>query len=129
MSEAKKLPSGRWRNQLYVGRGPDGKRIYESFTADTKKEADRLAANRAREIELGVQKQRTPSFMTVGEAVDSYIASNESVLAPKTIREYKGYRKRYFQGIMQIRIRDLTNLTVQTEINVESRRLAPKSVR
>lgn len=129
MSEAKKLPSGRWRNQLYVGKTPDGKRIYESFTADTKKEADRLAANRAREIELGVRKQHTPALMTVGEAIDSYIGTNENVLAPKTIREYKGYRARYFQGIMGTRIRDLTNLTVQAEINVESRRLAPKSIR
>lgn len=114
---------------MYVGKDPNGKRLYESFTADSKREADRLAANRARELEIGIQKSRIPQLMTVGEAIDSYIATNESVLAPKTIREYRGYRKRYFQGIMNTRIRDLTNVTAQAEINVESRRLAPKSVR
>ena len=129
MSEAKKLPSGRWRNQLYVGKDATGKRLYESFTADTKKEADRLAANRARELELGIQKSRIPSLMTVGEAIDSYIETNENVLAPKTIREYRGYRERYFSGIMRTRIRDLSTLTAQTEINAQARIYAPKTVR
>lgn len=129
MSEAHKLPSGRWRNQLYVGKDANGKRIYESFLGETKKEADLKAAARAREIELGKQKVRAPSLLTVGEAVDEYLDTNENVLAPKTIREYRGYRARYFQGIMRVRIRDLTNAVCQTEINVESRRLAPKSVR
>lgn len=129
MSEAKKLPSGAWRNRLYVGRDENGKRIYESFTAPTKKEADRLAAVRAREIEMAAIKSATPSMMTVAEAIDAYITSNESVLAPKTIREYKGYRARYFQGILHYRIKDLTNTILQQEINRESRRLSPKSVR
>ena len=129
MSEAKKLPSGRWRNQLYVGKDSTGKRLYESFTADTKKEADRLAANRARELELGVQKSRIPALMTVGEAIDTYIETNENVLAPKTIREYRGYRERYFAGIMRTRIRDLTNLTAQSEINAQARVYSPKTVR
>lgn len=129
MSEAKKLPSGKWRNRLYVGRDATGKRVYESFTASTKKEADRLAAVRAREIELGYKKSGSPPLMTVGEAIDLYISSNESVLAPKTIREYKGYRIRYLQGIMSVRIKDLTNTVIQKEINEEARRLSPKSIR
>ena len=71
MSEAKKLPSGRWRNRLYVGKDAEGKRIYESFTADSKKEADALAAVRAREIELGVKKKSSPASFTVAEAVEA----------------------------------------------------------
>lgn len=129
MAEAHKLPSGSWRAQVYVGKDPNGKRIYESFTANTKKEADLLAAARARELEIGIQKDRAPSQMTVGEAIDQYLETNYNVLAPKTIREYKGYRARYFQGIMRVKIRDLTNATIQREINSEARRLAPKSVR
>lgn len=129
MAEAHKLPSGSWRAQVYVGKDPNGKRIYESFTADTKKEADLLAAVRARELEIGIQKDRAPQLMTVGEAIDQYLETNENVLAPKTIREYKGYRRRYFQGLMSVRIRDLSNATMQREINAESQRLSPKSVR
>lgn len=101
MAEAHKLPSGSWRAQVYVGKDPNGKRIYESFTANTKKEADLLAAARARELEIGIQKDRAPQLMTVGEAIDQYLDTNENVLAPKTIREYKGYRARYFQSLRE----------------------------
>ena len=47
MAKAKKLPSGQWRTLVYSHtekvNGKD-KRIYESFTADTKKESEYLAA-------------------------------------------------------------------------------------
>ena len=129
MSEAKKLPSGKWRNRLYVGKDSNGKRIYESFTAATKKEADALAAVRAREIELGVKKKNAPANYTVAEAVSDYLESNEAVLKPKTIREYKGYAKRYLQDLLRLRIRDLTPTVCQRAINKEAKRLSPKSVR
>ena len=44
MASAKKLPSGNWRVSLYIGLDEKGKRKYKSFTADTKKEAEFLAA-------------------------------------------------------------------------------------
>lgn len=37
MAKAKKLPSGSWRVNQYVGKDADGKRVYKSFTADSKK--------------------------------------------------------------------------------------------
>lgn len=129
MSDAKKLPSGKWRNLLYVGKDENGKRIYESFTADTKKEANLLAMARAREIELGIKKDRTPSELTVGEAVDRYISDRSNILAPKTIREYKGYRRLYMQGIMNLKLKNLTESIIQREINKEAHSLSPKSVR
>lgn len=129
MSEAKKLPSGKWRNLLYVGKDENGKRIYESFTADTKKEANLLAMARARELEQGIRKDRTPSELTVGEAIDRYIEERDSVLEPKTVREYKGYRRNYAQNLMHVRLKNLTPADVQREINRESRRLSPKSIR
>ena len=129
MSEAKKLPSGKWRNLLYVGKDENGKRIYESFTADTKKEANLLAMERARELEMGIKKARTPAEMTVGEAIDRYIEDRDAILKPKTIREYICYRKHYLQGLMDVKIKKLTEDMVQREINKATRTLAPKSVR
>ena len=129
MSDAKKLPSGKWRNLLYVGKDENGKRIYESFTADTKKEANLMAMERARELEQGIRKERAPATMTVGEAIDKYIDERNNVLAPKTIREYKGYRRLYAQGLMDIKLKDLTESDVQKEINREARRLSSKSIR
>lgn len=129
MSEAKKLPSGRWRNRLYVGRTPEGKPIIESFTADTKREADRLAANRAREIELGASKYRTPMLLTVGDAVDKYIELHEAVLAENTVRNYLGCRRLYFGSLMDVRICDLTPELIAQAIGSEARQHAPKTVR
>ena len=129
MSEAKKQSNGKWRNLLYVGKDANGKRIYESFTADTKKEANAMAAARARELEVHGYKEKHPTEMTVGEAIDKYIEERDAVLQPKTIREYKGYRKNYFPWLMDIRLKDLTDSMIQRAVNEESRRLSPKSVR
>ena len=45
MATAKKLPSGKWRCLAYIGKDENGKRQYKSFTADSKKEAEFLAAS------------------------------------------------------------------------------------
>ena len=129
MSDAKKQSNGKWRNQLYIGRDENGKRIYESFTADTKKEANALAAARARELEMHGRKQHNPCELTVGEAIDKYIEDRDAVLQPKTIREYKGMRRNRFPAIMGIRIKDLTEADVQRAVNAEARRASPKSIR
>lgn len=51
MAKAKKLPSGSWRAQVFVGLDENGKQIRKSFTAPTKKEAEFLAAEfKARHI-------------------------------------------------------------------------------
>lgn len=128
MSDAKKLPSGKWRNLLYVGKDANGKRKYESFTADTKREANLLASERARELEQGIRRNRIPMELTVGEAIDRYIDDRDAILAPKTVREYRGYRRNYLQGIMNVKIKRLTADMIQREINKDAQRLSPKSV-
>lgn len=128
MAKAKKLPSGNWRVQLFVGYDANGKRIYESYTAPTAAEANLLANTRKYELERGIKKERTPSDMTVGEAIDKYIADRDGILAPKTIREYKGYRRNYAQKIMNIQLKNLAENIIQREINREAKRLSPKSV-
>ena len=46
---AKKLPSGSWSARLFLGEDENGKKHYKSFTAATKREAERLALNYAEE--------------------------------------------------------------------------------
>lgn len=123
-----KLHSGRFRKQVYVGKDKNGKRIYESFIADTEAEVQLLAAARRVELERGLEKTKAPHMMTLGEVIDMYIEDRDGVLAPKTIREYKGYRRNYFQGLMQIKLKNLRESDVQREISRESKRLSPKSV-
>lgn len=124
MAKAKQLASGNWRVLLYIGM-EDGQRKYKSFTAETKREAEYLAA----EYAAHPKKEKASDSMTLGEAIDRYIAVKEGVLSPKTVREYRRFRRLYAQNIMDIRIQDLTTAILQGEVSRESLRLSPKSVR
>lgn len=124
MAKAKKLPSGKWRVLLYVGKDDSGKRMYKSFTADTKKQAEADAALYA----ISKKKQETHE-MTVGEAIDNYIQSKENVLSPSTIGGYRVSRRNHLQNLMDIKLVDIDNNTVQAEINREALRLSPKTLR
>lgn len=124
-----KLHSGRYRKQIYIGRDENGKRIYESFIADTEAEVNLLAAARRVELDKGIKQKNTPHNMTVGEAIDQYIDDRDGILSPKTVREYKGLRRNCLQGIMHLRLPQLNTSNVQRAINNDAKRLAPKSVR
>lgn len=124
MAKAKKLPSGNWNVLVFAGKDANGKRRYESFTAPTKREAEYMAA----EFVLK-RKDRQAGNITVGDAIDRYIDSKESVLSPSTIREYRKSAKRDLQRLRPIRLRDITQELIQCEISEEAKTHSPKSVR
>ena len=125
MATAKKLPSGSWRCLSYDYTDEKGKRHYKSFTAPTKKQAEYLAAQYAMSDR---KTQRT--CMTLGDAVDAYIASREAVLSPSTIPAYMSIRKNRLQSIMGVNLDDLTNADIQKAINADVRGgLSPKSLK
>lgn len=127
MATAKKLPSGSYRCQIfshYEYVNGKRKRIYESFTADTKREAERQAAVWAANKEM-----ERPENITVIEAINQYISMKEPVLSPTTIAGYKRIRNNYFTDIGTCSLRKLNNTTVQTWIGSLSARVSPKSVR
>lgn len=128
MAKAKRLPSGNWRVLIYSHTATkDGKpkRIYKSFTAPTKKEAEFLAAN----YKYSQSDDDKPETMTLEDAINQYIDSRESVLSPKTIKEYRNLAKNNLQTIMHIKVCDLTQHDVQYAINTDASRIAPKTVR
>lgn len=139
MATAKKLPSGSWRCQVYshtekaldpkTGKEKN-KRIYKSFTCDVpgpkgKRIAEQMAA------EWAAEKETTTAVtdITLGEAIDRYIASRESILSPRTIMDYKRIRKNDLQGIMHIKISVITQEDIQREINQDALKHSPKTVR
>lgn len=124
MASAKKLPSGRWRVNLYIGKDDDGKRRYKSFTADTKKEAEYLAAqyNITRKEEICAE-------LTVEKAFERYIESKQNVLSPMTIRGYYTIKRTYLTSLMPLKLRDLTQEAVQNEINSMAVKYTPKTCR
>lgn len=124
MAKVKKLPSGNWRVRLYVGKDAEGKPIYKSFTASSKREAEAAAA-----LYAVRKKQKEEIGMTVGEAIDAYIQNKENVLSPSTIGGYRVSRRNHLQDLMDIPLNDIDNRTVQAAINREALRLSPKTLR
>lgn len=110
MEKAVKLPSGSWRIRVYYT-DEKGTRKRKSITADTKKEAEFLAA------QFTARHKEPVSEMTVGKAIDKYIESKSNILSPTTISGYKGIRRNNLQGIMDIQLRKLTREAIQAEIN------------
>lgn len=126
MGKAVKLKSGSWRCQVFshyeIVNG-ERKRRVRSFTAPTRVEAERMAA------QFAADKNRLDGGgYTIGEAVDRYIASKEAVLSPSTIRAYMAYRKNLSE-VEGLRVDALTSADLQRWISDLSRRYSAKYVK
>ena len=119
--KARKLKSGRWNCRAYVGMDKDGKQVYRSFTADTKAEAERLAA---------LNTFCYPSDMRVGDMVLAYIESRSAVLSPSTYRCYLCAYKANIENhiISQIPVSMLDSVKVQRWVNDLTKTLSAKTV-
>lgn len=136
---AKKLPSGSWRCQVYSHTEeipqPDGtvkkKRIYRSFTCDDpspkgKRHCEKEAAQWADEKERNIAAGNT---MTFEQALEAYITERSSVLSPASIRKYRNMQRNCMKCFAHYRLMDITQDIVQKEINAAAAQMSPKSVR
>jgi integrase len=123
-TKATKLPSGSWRVRVQVI-SMDGKQHYKSFAAPTRKEAEYLAFQFA----YTQREMLQPQAMTIGRAIDSYIAARSAVLSPATVRVYKQTRKCYFRMIENVKLKDFTSEDAQRQMNEIAKTNSPKTVR
>lgn len=129
MATAKKLPSGSWRVNQYIGKDEDGKRIYKSFTADTKKEAEYMAAEFMIDYNLTISVPT--KRITVKEAMENMIELKKPTISPSTYRNYlQIFNGGYFNMVADKQVQDLNDKLVQKMINswVE-KDLSPKTIR
>lgn len=120
MATAKKLPSGNYRVRVHIGNGK-----YKSFTAEKKADAE-YAAN----LYLQTYKdKKSPTKISVGEAIDQYIESKSNILSPSTIRGYKAMRRVYLQSIMDKPVNRLNNSDIQLAVNEEAKLHSAKTIR
>ena len=110
MATARKLPSGNWRVRCYSGKDLSGKKKYVSFTADTKKAAELMAAKYMAEEN---HERRTETDITVSEAINRYITAKTGVLSPATIRGYRVQERLYYKAICDIKVKSLTTESMQ----------------
>ena len=119
MATAKKLPSGSWRVRTCT----DGKR--RSYTAPTKKEAERLAAIGEEE-----EKERAARSMTVKEALDGYIETCRAQgYSASTIAEYTRRSHASFDKIIETKLDRLTANDIQAQLDSRAKECSPKTIR
>lgn len=122
MAKAKRLPSGHWRIRIYMGLDSDGNKVYKSITAESKKEAEYIAASYA-------LKAKSPQInITIGESVDRYISSKSNVLSPSTIESYQKMRRNYVVKIERVKLSTVSSEDVQNWVNDLSLEVSPKTV-
>lgn len=126
MPKARKLPSGSWRAEVYTGIGQDGKRKYKSFTADTRREAEYLAAEYAAKRK---RESRSQEDRTLAEAYARYIEIKSNTISPATVVEYRNASRRDFPDLMPLRLSEITQEAVQSAVNIMAAAKSPKSVR
>lgn len=114
------LPSGSWRCQVMV----NGQRI------SVVDQNPAVAHAKALAMKAGIiHKSKSPQAMTVGDAIDRYIESKDSVLSPATVAGYKRLREHALQDLMGVRLSMLTQEAVQRAVNKMAKDKSPKSVR
>ena len=124
MATAKKLPSGNYRVQ--ATRVVDGKRNVKSFTASTAAQAERLASEWQKHIDMVGTDSTT---LTVEQAINEYIDMKSNVLSASTILAYRRYLSNGYSDIKHLKLYQLTSVVIQKSINLHSTSLSPKSLK
>ena len=122
MANAKQMPFGNWRVQVFLGTNADGKKMKKSITAPTRWQAEMLAA----EFLETVQTAR--SKFTVAQAVRGYIDSKKNVLSPSTVYCYEIILKNRLQMLMPLDIHDVDSFVMQRAINEEAATKTRKTI-
>ena len=124
MATARKTASGNYRCLAYIGKDENGKRIYKSFTAKTKKEAERMAIEYERSVS-GPEKKK----ITLHDVIDRYIENRRNLLSPSTLKEYCRIRDKDFFQWQEKDAYALTSEDLQRMVNELSAKASPKTVR
>ena len=125
MAKAKKLPSGNWRTQVYLGKDAAGKPIVESFTASTARESERLAA-----VAAADHKRKKKQTLTLGQAMDEFIDTcRVQGYSPSTIPAYVSIRENSFPMLVSLRLDQITERDIQKAIDARAKDHAVKTVR
>lgn len=128
MATARVLPSGSWRVRMFIGM-ENGKKVYKSFTAPTKAEAELKATQYV--IDKDKKKKRKSDHLFCDE-LSKYIITKEAVLSPSTIKGYKNIErmlKKDYSEFYNMKISDIEQEHVQEVISSLAKTKSPKTVR
>ena len=135
MPKARKLPSGRWRIQVFSHTekiiDPETGKIVKKDryiyltsqdpTLAGKRELERRAAEFQSQSPSARKKAAERGDMTIADALDAYIEDCKARhLSPTTLRDYQITREHGFQALMPIKLKSITEEVLQAAINSET---------
>lgn len=126
MATAKKRESGKYRVRVYDYTDVNGKKIYRSFTASTKKEAELLAA------QYKAGRNHTSDLLSVKDCMAEYIKLKTAVLSPSTIKKYNDIQRvleRTYPAFMSKRINTIKQNDLQGIVSDLALNKSPKTVK
>ena len=94
-----------------------------SFTADTKRGAELLAA------QWLADRTERPADMTVYDAISAYIDSKNNTLSPSTVRGYRIAQRNAYENIKNKKIGQLTAADLQSWANSNAAKYSAKSIK
>lgn len=121
---ATKLPNGKWRTAVLIGKDPYGKRQYISFIGETKGEADFLALQYKTKNESIAKKNITLSF-----AIDLYIENFSKRGSPTTVDGYKKIKRCYCTELLSCMLFNITEKQLQAHADRLAARVSSKTTR
>ena len=120
MATARKQPSGNYRIRVYDKR--TGK--YISFTAETKRKAEKLAAD----WQVGAAVKA--ANVTIRDRAEEYIALRSNKLSPATIDKYReSLDTQLSKDFLDLRLDRLTDKDIIAEVNRLAGIYAPKTIK
>ena len=120
MATARKLPSGNYRIRVYDKK--TGKVV--SFTAETKKKAEKLAAD------FLVGAAVKAACVTIRDRAEEYIELRSNKLSPATIDKYREtIDNQLSKDFLDLRLDRVTDKDIIAEVNRLAGRYAPKTIR
>lgn len=120
MATAKKLPSGNYRIRIYDSKT----KRYLSFTAETKKLAEKMAAD------YQVGHTIKASCVTIRDRAEEYISLRTNTLSPATIDKYReSIDTQLSCQFLSIMLNKLTDKDIVAEVNRLAGRYSPKTIR
>ena len=122
MPKAERLPSGNYR--VRAQKTVNGKKYNESFTAETKAEAEFLAA----QWKVSKKEEAKTENITFDKAIDAYIESRSNILSPSTIRGYRTIQRNAIEDIRNLKLKEISSEVIQKLINRNANRYSQKSL-
>lgn len=129
-----KVKPRRPQYRLYLGKDPNGKRLYKTFTADTHKQAKNAADT------WKVLHPASPSQATLREACDRFLETRSATLSPSTYGDYENrinYLAEKFPDLFKARLSAIDTDRMQEFVNAlagksndnnTQKKLSPKTV-